>query len=835
MAFQPPAYVFASTGGSDGQAGNELWTAGAGPSASFSSSSATAATDGGETMQAYVFAATNDEGGDQLWIAGPGLSNPRLLVDIHPGATGDNAFDFTQLGDGRVLFLADEGLRGRELWVTDGTEGGTHLVRDVRPGEASSLPDIVGMFGNQALFTVDAGHSTRELWVTDGTSAGTKMLAGAEFGKNGASLLDFNQRADGQWLFVVKDPDNNQDVWITDGTATGTHILADIPVMNGSKLRDIMLSPDGQDAYIRDRYLLWRTDGTAEGTALVGRGGVPLDDGKWLYLKNLNGSKYATFHITDGTEEGTHALFQSAGSYDVVSFGDGRSLIYAGAGLHVTDGTAEGTQRFFSGVSYYPSLHLTDFMSLGDGRILFAEMKGGLGTWDSAEVWVTDGTTEGTYQLGERSADMPKTLPASDSWLRLEDGSIVFSAPSFNDPNAVWKVDLTLGSIEQVEGISFSAGTTFHGIQLAAVPENGNHPASGALVFSEIDLVAGAFVSVSGVDIQDPDGWPNDPLLYRWYRDNSDGGWDEIPGNPPAGTFSAQFFLSDADVGHRLKVSAHFLDHKGHLETITSDPSEVVKSAGTSSGPSEPHHWSEQLPLFDITYYLQNNPDVTQSGMDPLDHFLQFGGQEGRSPNADFDSAFYLSQNPDVADSGMNPFLHYLAYGWQEGRMASARNDFQAAHPELGSPELTAIVHGLLAQQAESQNPGTGQEIPPVEQPQSPLVDAQFYYATYTDVAQAGIDPTEHYMTFGWHEGRDPDALFDTSYYLDHNADVAAAEVNPMEHYLAFGAKEGRDPSALFDTDAYLAHYADVANSGVNPLVHYLQHGMAEGREIFPV
>jgi hypothetical protein len=44
----------------------------------------------------------------------------------------------------------------------------------------------------------------------------------------------------------------------------------------------------------------------------------------------------------------------------------------------------------------------------------------------------------------------------------------------------------------------------------------------------------------------------------------------------------------------------------------------------------------------------------------------------------------------------------------------------------------------------------------------------------------------------GWKEGRDPSAGFDTLGYLGANPDVAAAGVNPLEHYLTFGIYEER-------------------------------------------
>jgi hypothetical protein len=38
--------------------------------------------------------------------------------------------------------------------------------------------------------------------------------------------------------------------------------------------------------------------------------------------------------------------------------------------------------------------------------------------------------------------------------------------------------------------------------------------------------------------------------------------------------------------------------------------------------------------LFDRDWYLKENPDVAQAGMDPLFHYVQYGAREGRAPNA---------------------------------------------------------------------------------------------------------------------------------------------------------------------------------------------------------
>jgi GT2 family glycosyltransferase/LmbE family N-acetylglucosaminyl deacetylase len=73
--------------------------------------------------------------------------------------------------------------------------------------------------------------------------------------------------------------------------------------------------------------------------------------------------------------------------------------------------------------------------------------------------------------------------------------------------------------------------------------------------------------------------------------------------------------------------------------------------------------------LFNEHFYLHNNPDVQQSEFDPLLHYLNHGGFEGRNPSEYFDSAFYLKQYPDVKTANINPLLHYLLHGQIEDRL----------------------------------------------------------------------------------------------------------------------------------------------------------------------
>jgi hypothetical protein len=66
---------------------------------------------------------------------------------------------------------------------------------------------------------------------------------------------------------------------------------------------------------------------------------------------------------------------------------------------------------------------------------------------------------------------------------------------------------------------------------------------------------------------------------------------------------------------------------------------------------------------------------------------------------------------------------------------------------------------------------------------------------------------------------------FDRAFYLARQPDVAAAGGDPFEHFMVFGWREGRDPTPDFSVNGYLATYPEVEALGVNPFIHYLTNG----------
>lgn len=242
-------------------------------------------------------------------------------------------------------------------------------------------------------------------------------------------------------------------------------------------------------------------------------------------------------------------------------------------------------------------------------------------------------------------------------------------------------------------------------------------------------------------------------------------------------------------------------------------------------------------PLFNSAYYLANNPDIVAAGVDPYQHFMFYGGGEGRNPDFLFDAAYYLSQNPDVAAAGVNPLTHFEQYGWREGRDPSllfSVSRYLAANPDVKAVGIDPLLHYLQY----GQNEGRTAFLTGGAVAADTLVNPAFYDrqlgATIVPVGLAGQQQAAwSYGASGWQRGLNPDAFFDSNYYLAQNPDVRAAGVEPLTHFEQHGWREGRDPSLLFSTAKYLAANPDVQAAGLDPLQQYLQSGQAAGRIAF--
>lgn len=182
--------------------------------------------------------------------------------------------------------------------------------------------------------------------------------------------------------------------------------------------------------------------------------------------------------------------------------------------------------------------------------------------------------------------------------------------------------------------------------------------------------------------------------------------------------------------------------------------------------------------LFDPEWYLESNPDVAESGINPLEHYYFNGFKEGRSPNYLFDPIWYLSKYSDVEQAGMEPLEHFIRYGEAESRNPSLYFDTGFYRLTTGLQESESALKHYLDHAKQ-----------PVSSPNK-YFEPSYYLDTYLDIAEAGLDPYKHFICQGFSECRNPSIDFDIQYYVQTHLG-GDASINAFYHYLSEGIDVG--------------------------------------------
>lgn len=227
-------------------------------------------------------------------------------------------------------------------------------------------------------------------------------------------------------------------------------------------------------------------------------------------------------------------------------------------------------------------------------------------------------------------------------------------------------------------------------------------------------------------------------------------------------------------------------------------------------------------PLFDALYYVSRYPDVAQSGVAPLDHYLLHGFNEGREPHPLFNPAYYRSTvPPELANQIDEPVFHFLTAPVHERGEPHALFSgiyYLTMNADVASSCVNPLEHFLLVGGDEAINC-------------HPLFDIDYYLSQLTPEEIGSTNPVIHYLSSGGRSHK-PHRLFDPEFYLHSYPDISLQNVNPLLHYLRFGADEGRDPSPDFDTKFYRERYPETCGAGVSALEHYLLIGVTERRSV---
>jgi ELWxxDGT repeat protein len=390
-----------------------------------------------------VFRADDGRHGTELWVSDGTAKGTRLLRDVCPGTCSGAVYSGTVNGD-RIFFRGNNSVQGVEPWVTDGTPEGTRIIRDICRGTCSSGSyDFVAAGGKVLFEAQDAPKGVSHLWRTDGTAAGTTRLT--DVGESEDRRLGFNSTVlGGALLFSARD-EHGRELWRSDGTVAGTQLLADINTLDvgGSFPNHLKAVGDNVFFFADDgvRSGLFKSDGTDAGTSFVVAGDPGFDYPTELINSVAAGGKL--FMVLSSEEES----------------------------LWRTDGTASGTLRLTPQGVRARFLHLH---AVGD-TVFFV----GVDSDHGAELWKTDGTAAGTVLVkdiepGPGSSPDTAFDPADFTTFQ---GRLYFTAYTSSQGRELWSSDGTEAGtvLLKVSGVRFPELLTVHAGRLWFFAPDGEH------------------------------------------------------------------------------------------------------------------------------------------------------------------------------------------------------------------------------------------------------------------------------------------------------------------------------------------------------------------------
>lgn len=507
-----------------------------------------------------------------LLVCNTGLINAQhfhLVKDINT-VTNSNPSNYSAYGindsfavvKGSAFFAANDGINGVGLWKTDGTAGGTVLVKSLVPGTPyTNYVQNITPFNNGIAFAVLASTGW-QLWVSDGTAAGTKKIKDLPFEDHITMPVTFS--VIGGRLYFSNTNSNSRfdanELWVSDGTTAGTQMVADVYTSSndfsygissliGFKGR-VYFSVYHQNGVSSAVYSI---DGSATGATLtkdltfsqIAPTLIALND--TLYFTGLELQSYTTkLWKSDGTASGTKSISGSTatqpyfGQQNIVAI---KGIIYFAASNILYSYNPKNSLGLQQALAINPlnPYNLTNLLCLNDSIICFT----GNDSAGRQQLWRSNGTDAGTTLL-------QTTLTKSTSnfeGLFACNNAIYFSCNADTLGFELWKSDGTITGTKMVKDIYKSSGSS--------------HP-SGFTAFNK-DVLFSASDSISGCELWKSDGTNSGTALLKDINKTSTESSQPTLGNLPP--FNVQII----NTNHLLFNAT---DNAGNTSLWTSDGSQ---------------------------------------------------------------------------------------------------------------------------------------------------------------------------------------------------------------------------------------------------------------------
>jgi ELWxxDGT repeat protein len=287
---------------------------------------------------------------------------------------------------GGKLFFQMYTDHGYELWVSNGTEAGTHEVMDLFPGSNSGIQnggtsdEKMAEFNGKVYFQgLTAYNGVKGLYSSDGNTI-ELVKEGPDF--DPSSFTVFNNA-----LYFYAKSGANDGLWKTNGTTAGTVNVSATGFNGGAVIFKNQL-------YYNVGNTMYKSDGNGAVMFNDSIGSIYGMNSKWFFTrtyKSISTPPYIefTYWRSDGTAAGTERIVDSLGnSASFVVLNDKMYGIGLDNVLWESDGTAESVKNLFSGTISSPFVVNT--------KIMFVNF--GTGTGYEPWVYTPSGGSSGIFE-----------------------------------------------------------------------------------------------------------------------------------------------------------------------------------------------------------------------------------------------------------------------------------------------------------------------------------------------------------------------------------------------------------------------------------------------------
>ena len=382
--------------------------------------------------------------GNKLWVSDGTSKGTKILKDSDGKKIGfDTGFRGAgaQILNDKLVFIGEQNDTGDELWVSDTTESGTYILKDIVPGKSDSNLDNFELINGKVVFQGEPDfYKDRRAHCILYSYAGTRKNLVELFDTSSGGYYSLLGRTQNKLYYYHYNGGKNS-ILSTDGTKNGTAIVYETTETNGfgnvsKNSKHFAVTKSGalffvaqhkvynqnSDEWVNKGYALWVRDESSFKTRFV--------KDLTKYLDNFPGN------------------FQPVGDNQII-------FIHSDGFLWISDGTTKGTKKLLNhtGEEFY-HMRKSQIKSVGY-RCYFTYYQKKTGK----ELWVTDGTQKGTHILKDMDTGEHGFHPERSSnpvLLESVNGRLLFATEckyNYKDRIKHCKLFSTTGTGDSIEEI----------------------------------------------------------------------------------------------------------------------------------------------------------------------------------------------------------------------------------------------------------------------------------------------------------------------------------------------------------------------------------------------